>query len=72
MLLVVVAEDGASELFHLPDDVPRAVLADGFHDVLQYPLQHDIAMGKPVDKPVHGLLLHLRVVETHAQIGRQV
>ena len=42
LLLVVVAEDGLAKLFDLPDDVPRSVVADVLHDVLEYPLQHDV------------------------------
>ena len=72
MLLVVVAEYSAPELLHLSDDVPRTVVADGLHNILQQPLQHDIGMRQRVDEPVDGLFLHLDIIETNAQVGSQV
>ena len=70
--LVIVAEDGLAELLHLSDDVPGTVVANLLHDVAQQPLQHDVGVRQRVNHQVDGLFFHLTVVQTDAQVGRQV
>ena len=69
---IIVAEDGASKDFDLPDDIPRAVVVDVVHDVLQQPLQHLVGGRERVDELVDGQLLHLHIVQPYAQVGREV
>ena len=70
--LVVVTKDGLAKLLHLSDDVPRVVVADGFHDVVEQPLQHVVGMCQRVYETVYGQFFHLIVIQADAQIGRQV
>ena len=72
LLLVIVAEDGTSELLHLADNIPRLVVADALHDILQYPLQHHIGMGEIVNQTVDGLFFYLYVIQTNTQVGSKV
>ena len=62
LFLVIITEDGTSEQFHLTNDVPRLVVADVLHDILQDPLQHHISMGKVVNQTIDSLFLNLYVV----------
>ena len=72
LFFVIITENGASELLDLPDDVPRLVVADVLHDVLQNPLQHDVGVGQIVYQTVNGLFLNLYIVQTDSQIGSEV
>ena len=69
---IEIAEDGASELLYLSDDVPGTVVADSLHNIFQQPLQHDVSMGEGVDKTVDGLFFHLNIVQSDAEVGSQV
>ena len=72
LLLIEIAEDGLTEFLDRSDDVPRAVVTDGVHDVFQEPLQQQVGGLQTLNKLVYSLFLHLHVVQTHAQVGRQV
>ena len=70
--LVIVAEDGVSEVLDLRDDVPGLVLGDVLHDVLEDPLEHDVSGAEVGDELVDGKFLHLGVVESDAEVGGEV
>ena len=70
--LVFILEDGASEALDLRDDVPRLIIADVVHDILQYPLQHHVRSAQVCDELIDGHLFHLVVVEADAQVVGQV
>ena len=71
LFLVVVAEDGSAKLLHLSDDVPRAIIVDGIHDIAEQPLEQDVRMRQRVDQLVYRLFLHLHVIESHAIVGTE-
>ena len=70
--LVFIVEDGSPEALDLRDDVPRLVITDVVHDILQYPLQHHVCSTQVCDKLIDGHLFHLIVVEADAEVIGQV
>ena len=72
LALVVVAEDGASELLDLSDDVPRTVVVDVLDDVVHEPLQFGVGGGETLYQHVDGHFLHLHIIKPDTQGGREV
>ena len=70
--LVFVLEDGASELFDLSDDIPTAVVGNVLDDIVHNPLQDHILGRETVDQLIHRQFLHLIVVQSDVERGREV
>ena len=62
----------ATELLDLSDDIPRLVVGDIIHDVLQDPLKHGVGGAEVGDELVDSQFLHLIVVQPDAQVGGEV
>ena len=62
LLLIIITENGTPELFNLADNVPRLVVADVLHNVLQNPLKNNIGMREVINQEVYSLFLDLYVV----------
>ena len=61
-----------TELLDLSDDIPRLVVGDIVHDVLQDPLKHGIGGAEVGDELIDSEFLHLIVVQSDAQVGGEV
>ena len=70
--LVFVFEDGTSKLFDLSDDIPTPVVGDVFHDITHQPLEQEVGDFQVVDHLVNRQFLHLYIVETDTEVGREI
>ena len=70
--LIVVAEDGLSESLDLSDDVPRLVVFDVLLNVADNPSEHLVVSRQLFYHLVDGLLFHLVVVQSDAQVGSEL
>ena len=72
IIFVIVTEDMLTERLDLPDYVPAFVVGDVFLDVFHDPEEQFVGVFQTLDEFIHGLLLHLVVIESDAEVGSQI
>ena len=70
--LIEVLKDGLAKLLNLAYHIPILVVGDIVGDVAHDPTENLVGTTQRLDELVNSQLLHLRVVECHTQIGREV
>ena len=71
-LFIIVLEDVLAELLYLGYNIPRFVVGNVLHNVLQNPLKHNVGGGEVFNQLVYRQLLNLIVIQSDTEVGCEV
>ena len=71
-LFIIVLEDVLAELLYLGYYIPRFIVGNVLHNVLQNPLKHNVGGGEVFNQLVYRQLLNLIVIQSDTEVCGEV